>query len=367
MQLVFLFLDLARLAGAKAPLGSARQRCAGATNSLRTARSGYSSPVKFCGLCIALVLFGAGHRAWANDGGAVLLVDPPEGLEKATRTALDPWNIEIEVVSGMVLEPIMPDSSDAARALAKEHDARAVIWIGRSAKGSSLWAYDSKDDRVVVRRLSPEPPFDAASAAAVALSIKTLLRHSDVAPKEQRFGSQAPKPITITRDFRFEALGAGRYTDSEAESTQLRLGLGLAYRWHGGLEVHTQLRLGTGLEVGNDAISGHFSDLTWSAGLRYLFDVGALQVGPTAALSLHFSSIEGTLPGGANVSASRVNPSVDLGGMARYWLSERIGLGVDLQAAVLLQRQRYLVGGEPVLTLPLADWEGGVWVFLPFH
>jgi hypothetical protein len=95
----------------------------------------------------------------------------------------------------------MPDSGEAARRIAEAHSTGAVVWVSVADGGSALWIYDAAEDRIAARALAAEPPYDDATAAAVALSIKTLLRHSRVAPEPERwaaaaegFGDDLPPP-----------------------------------------------------------------------------------------------------------------------------------------------------------------------------
>src|SRR5581483_9342746 len=63
----------------------------------------------------------------------------------------------------------------------------AVAWVTTTpARQSLLWLYDAQTDQMTVRSLSVSPPFGEASAAAVALTLKTLLRSTAIAPEAER-------------------------------------------------------------------------------------------------------------------------------------------------------------------------------------
>lgn len=316
------------------------------------------------GLLFLCVLCGA-RVSGAEPAGKVVLIDPPQLLVPATKVALAPWGIGVARAPGPVPDPSMPHSSDRARDFAAEHGARAVVWISSDAHGPALWTYDRKSDRVVVRRLSPGPPTDEASAAAVALTIKTLLRHSMAAPVQERFGSRAPSP-PFAAAWHFEAQLSWRHTGGNADSEQARLGVG-ASRGGADWRVAAHLRMGTGLDVVGPGFSGAFSAVTASLELRRPWQLGPLTLGPSAGLSAHVHRIEGALRSGAEVSASRFNPSFELGGFALWWPDAAIGVGARLESSAYLRRQRYLVRGRPVLELPRADWEGGVWMVVPIR
>ena len=140
--------------------------------------------------CIALAVFSPALAASAQTvRHRVALVNPGAQLEHAVRTALEPWRIEIVVVPGPSPGATAPPSNQLARNLALAHDASAVAWVSKHRQGHALWVYDRATDHAVVRPLSFRPPFDGPTAAAVALSIKTLLRHSAAVPEGERYGA----------------------------------------------------------------------------------------------------------------------------------------------------------------------------------
>ncbi len=127
----------------------------------------------------------------------IALVNPGAELERAVRVALEPWNVRV-IVSDQSREPTAPRANQLARELALSHGASAAAWISKHGQGYALWVYDVASNRAVSRRLTTSPPFDAPAAAAVALSLKTLLRHSASAPEGERYGAvrqpEAPAP-----------------------------------------------------------------------------------------------------------------------------------------------------------------------------
>jgi hypothetical protein len=112
----------------------------------------------------------------------VILLGPPEPLERAVRAALLPWGMRIESVVRDAPPPTLPGAASSAGALARELDAKALVWLSRNADGAALWIYEASKDTIVARPI-PDTPLDRALAAALALSVKTWLRSSDQNPE----------------------------------------------------------------------------------------------------------------------------------------------------------------------------------------
>lgn len=105
-------------------------------------------------------------------------------LACALTTALDPWGIKVVGSRRPSPGSSMPSTAEAARSIAVESGARAVVWLGQDAAGFALWVYDSKANRTVARP-APEPPYEASVAAALALKVKTIVRMVGLAPKSE--------------------------------------------------------------------------------------------------------------------------------------------------------------------------------------
>jgi hypothetical protein len=112
----------------------------------------------------------------------VILLAPPEPLERAVRAALSPWGMRTESVVRDAPPPTLPGAAQSAAALARELDAQALVWLSRNADGAALWIYDASKDTIVARPI-PDTPLDRALAAALALSVKTWLRSPDQNPE----------------------------------------------------------------------------------------------------------------------------------------------------------------------------------------
>jgi hypothetical protein len=301
----------------------------------------------------------------------VVLVNPPKVLQEAAQTALTPWDTEVQAVKAKRVASSPQKALRQARMLSDQQSASIVAWISKSDGAAILWLFDAESDQLVARPIDWQDSLDEAQAASIALSLKTLLRHSRAAPEEERFGAErdapiaAPRPSATPRGLSLEAYTGLRYTRSEAETTQMRLGLGASLPLPYSLEALAQLRIGTGLSARSSEIVGHYRITSFSTGLRRLLAIGDDEVGAQLGFSMHWGRFGGTLvEGGSEVSASRLNPSIDTGLMWRRWLSRRVGLAASAEASWLLRRQRFLLRGEPIFTLPQVDWLAGVWVIV---
>ena len=117
-------------------------------------------------------------------------------LDRAIRRTLAPWSMRLEVVSARSPGSSMPISAVRARVLAEELAADALVWISESADGAALWVHDARTDSLTARA-TPTPPFDMPTAAALALSVKTVLRGAGLGPAGPDEGGEeasAPAP-----------------------------------------------------------------------------------------------------------------------------------------------------------------------------
>jgi hypothetical protein len=87
----------------------------------------------------------------------------------------------------------MPSTSVAARVIARRLGVGAVVWLARDDSGYALWVYDAERDQSVARPV-PDPPFDAAMAAALALSVKTIVRMVGLASEPTPEAAPEAKP-----------------------------------------------------------------------------------------------------------------------------------------------------------------------------
>lgn len=298
------------------------------------------------------------------------VVDLPDNLREAVEITLAAWPVVIVPVSSEDVGPTMPSTAAAARSIAAEHHAAAVVWLSSSAEGPALWVLDAEQDRVVARPLEGSPPFDDPTATAIALTIKTLLRHSLVAPEVERFGAVDDNAAPLPVPPRIVRVGVEANTGVRirlSESAELRFGVGVF--WAPGplepFELVLGIRSGLGTDVDTAELSGTFRDNTISAGGRLHLGAGPIAIMPTVTASIHLTRLDGALAvDAATVSSRRSNPSVDLGVRTAYALGA-VTLDLWIEGAVSLRRQRYLVTGVEVFDLPGFEAEVGVALTLP--
>jgi hypothetical protein len=95
----------------------------------------------------------------------VVLADPDPELARALTTALAPWHLEV------VVDANTPVDENQAQARADTGAARFVVW----RKHRDLVVFD-RDSGIAEHRDAPDGALDPVSAAAAALTVKTLMR-----------------------------------------------------------------------------------------------------------------------------------------------------------------------------------------------
>jgi hypothetical protein len=164
---------------------------------------------------VALLSSMALVRVASAETHRVAAVDPDAELARALDIALSPWGaavteVRVDRPGATVALPI-----DRARDIASATHADVVMWVSENAGRSAAWIYDVASDHASLRELSSSPPFDAATAAAVALSVKALLRFTVVAPPPERFGAAFDQP---TWAFGLSASLATHFGDQDPEA-----------------------------------------------------------------------------------------------------------------------------------------------------
>jgi hypothetical protein len=301
--------------------------------------------------CLALL-----YAAFAEgaEPRRVVVLRPDEELFRAVALSLSAWGIETSRSDAAAPAPSQPEAVEGASRISRELGVEAVVWISTAERGSLLWVYDARAGDVTTRLLAEVPPFDSAGAAAVALSVKTVLRSSVLAPPAERFGAQSPaapsEPPPAKRTFALE-LGAGGYLVAEKQAA-LRLELA-ALAWmlaSRRLGVSLEFSTGPALELENADFRGRYREIVAGASVRYRF---VREPTLSAAVSLgggaHFTSLEGTLQGELERNVRRVNPSLDTAvSVSGHWASAY--LGAALGVAYFPAYRRYLVEGQPVFS-----------------
>lgn len=311
-------------------------------------------------------------RYVSAQSGRVVLIGIDETLAAAVGVALEPWGSELVRRSG-VAPASMPGASEVGRAIASEETALAVVWISLTEDGAALWVYDADADRTLARGLLSPPPYDDATAAAIALTLKTLLRHSTVAPLAERAvvpepappphppppppppPPRPPPPEPHGRLVRLElAVGALGLATDVVDAVEPRIALALGFfpaELDGVLGVALRVRTGPGIGFEADATRGRFTDTWIAAEIRLRGHVDRVSLGGGLAGGTVLSTLDASLA--PDVAASRVAAA------ALGVLDLEAGVRVDASLAFHLRggvglvgpADRFVVREQPVLVV----------------
>jgi hypothetical protein len=330
----------------------------------------------------------------------VAFVDPTANVLDAVTVALSPWGLRVVSVSAPTPPTELGPATTMAREVARDHDASAVVWVApaRGGGGASLWLFDSQTAQTMIRPLSQSPPFDDASAAALALTVKTLLRSTTVAPVQERVpeasgtssasapstapsassgsvapatsGSSGPPPLApsaaILRPetgpqaaphaWRAEALVMVRVPTGAEDTLAPRAALAISWwppAWREHLGFGLEGRAGTSLDVTSPRFAGSFSDTGVGLTVRGAVAVAPLWLEVDADPSLQVTSLTGAeIATGLASSIMRADPSFDLALVPQLALGARLRLGLFVGLEALLRTQRYVLDGDVVLRVP---------------
>jgi hypothetical protein len=304
------------------------------------------------------------------EGRPVLVIGGGPSFRDAMTVALSPWDLRVVPLDAPPPRPSMPRAADEARALVARSGASGLVWVATDEGEPSLWVYDASTDQVVTRRISTPPPFDAPTAAAAALSVKTLLRSSTVAPREERLGalpvqaSVAPPDVDASAAdraasgafartaLRAELEGAGRAIASQLDA---RASLGVS-AWVGArrdVGFALALSFGPGLSVDAARFSGRFAEVGVSPSARLRVPFGERFVlEPRVGMSVHGTSIDGVAVLTARpASASRLDASLDAAVALELVPTRTFGVALDVGASAMLRYQRYVVESDDIFEL----------------
>jgi hypothetical protein len=315
-------------------------------------------------LLALVVLLAAGGAA--AEAQRIVVLQPDDELFRAISLSLSPWNVESTRSDALPPHASQPEAVERASQLARELRVQAVVWTSRAERGSVLWVFDARGGGITTRMLAETPPFDSAAAAAVALSVKTMLRSSVVAPPAERFGARpaAPPPEALPSE-RALALelgaGAGWIADRGAGLALDLAALAWLNRTRR-LGVSVEFVFGPSLPIENESYRGSYRELVTRAKASWRWIHGP-RVSAQLSLggALHWGKLEGTLVvSSSERSVRRMNPSLDAGTSLNLYVSSATYLGASLGVGYVPAQQRYLVEGRPIFTSsPLSLGLGG--------
>lgn len=281
---------------------------------------------------LLLVLLAATARA--APPARVLVADPDPELVRAIDTSLAPWRITVIAEAGV------PDEAHA-HARADAVDAQFIVWRDRD----QLIVYD-REQGTSERRTARAGAFDPVSAAAAALTVKTMLRLPPLAdtPVETDPGlvvtASLPNPSSGL-ELRMQ-LGVGARLARGSQTDLAGRGL-LAVLVRPtpalGLRIGIAGDLNTSSEVSRSGFKGAWSDWAVLGVVTWGWSVGRLEIGPSLGVGVSRSHLEGE----SNMTPrteSATLPVLRAGGSVR-WPIGGWSIGASLDADLVLGTPTY--------------------------
>jgi hypothetical protein len=296
-------------------------------------------------VCVARTTQAASRRL-------ALITNDPE-LTRSVSIALTPWGVDTVPLNQNSLGAALPDAAEHAADLARHSHFDTVVWISTAEQVSVLWVYDATSDEVSTRVFSGMPPLPSSVAASVALSLKTLLRATVVAPEAERFGA-APRTDTKRDHLQLQSGIDVRFF--AARSTDWRIAMSGLW-WlrppPRGIGVNFEISASPGVTVATEGFSGQFRDIGVAPSLLWYITLSErLSVAFRVGGGGHATVLNGTVvPTGSAVAPERFNVTFDAGALLDFIPSRGVHLAVGATGSYLAVSRRYLVNGVSVLEL----------------
>jgi hypothetical protein len=325
-----------------------RERCA--------SLFGRSALLAFVAFALVLVSSSSARAAARR----IALLHAGVELTRSVSLALYPWDIGVVEIDEPTPDATAPDAIARARSIARRHDADAIAWIERTDESATLWFFDATDSSLHSHPVPPSPQEDPAQLAAIALTLKTLVRGT---PWESRIPTVVREHKTSGWESHLELDVLARAPVSGA-SGEPRLGLWVS-EWYGTSRWMLGAALGTsaGLGVTSESATSHASlqDIDVRGSLRARLGLGRLfLLEPKLGVTAHVerASVTTTTPADTQ-TFTRVDPSFDVG-LALGWLvTQSFAWSIGIEALESLSYQRWLEGQEVVFA-PSPLWlQGG--------
>jgi hypothetical protein len=312
-------------------------------------------------LGLALVLStasaqGAGRRI-------ALLQGDPE-LQRALALALAAWDVETIPLDARLSDDLDAQVRAEAAELARSLHLEGIVWVSLTSQGSRLAVFDAHTGELTLRSLAERPPFASATAASLALSVKTALRPSVEIAIEQPLQSRpapsppSPKPtrpafVPVARSQRVSLRGILGVDWLAQKKGEARLGLATTL-WLGPrrqLGAAMRLSLGSGVDVETPELSGRYRDFALGLGGEWRWlTAGAVSSAFGLGAALRAAILDGGLSDGSQFAIKRYNPSLDADFRLDVRVADGLFLGLDLSTCFFLNHQRFLVLGRPVFS-----------------
>lgn len=298
----------------------------------------------FVALCVSTAA-AAGKRR-------IAVLKPDDQLLRAISIALSPWDVDTTRSDTPLPGPSQPEAVRTATLLANQLGVEALVWVTHAEQGALLWVFDNRGE-VTTRALVAAPPFDSAAAAAVALSVKTILRSSAVAPPDER--GEAAATTVHAEHVAATEFGVGvRFLGEDDLELRLELAAVLWLARARRLGASLELSWGPGVPIDDPNYRGRYREFVAGAKARVrVLDFRRISAIVSLGGAAHWATLEGTLGTSAGMSSSsvsRLNASLDLQTSLSLRVTRGAYLGASLGAAYVPAYQRYLVEGRPIFS-----------------
>jgi len=312
------------------------------------------------------------------DPHRVALVRGDDELFRQLSLALQAWEVETLPLDVAPPAATQPEAMNQATGLSRQLGLDGVVWVTDAPQGSLLWVYDARSGEITTRVIEARPPFGSATAAGLALSVKTTLKASvepSPTPPPRPTPALQPTP-TLSPQPRTER---PRRTAPRAQALALldaqvvaRASIRAWYSVHSAIWLGPSRRVGVGLRLGlgsvvplkSELFNGDFHELAFgpTGGLRVTVSTRLLTQAFVGA-TLHAVELGGARKSdGRRVEMMRYDVSLDGGAQLQFRLAKGTLIGLQLGVAYFLGYQRYLVEGQPVFSPLRLQPSGGVHV-----
>jgi len=300
---------------------------------------------------IACLLVLLTATALAAPPARVLVADPDPELVRAIKKALAPWKIAV------VVDSAPTEALALARGTAV--DAQFVVWRA----DSQLVVFD-RTEGTSERRGSRAGALDPVSAAAAALTVKTMLRLPPLAQESAAARTPAAKLTTESSpttgdagtELRLQVGVGGRLASGSQSEVGGRAMLAVLVRPMParGLRIGIAGDLGTSTSVDREGFEGTWSNWAALAIVSWSWPVRGFELSPALGVGIsrsHLESIKGSM-------AREESDTMSLfrAGVAVRWPIGRWSLGVSLDADLVPGAPTYTkdqgMSGKPVFEVP---------------
>jgi DNA-binding NarL/FixJ family response regulator len=327
-------------------------------------------------LTLPAVLAASQARAAAGPRRLVTIERSPL-VDRSLARALSAWTMDVIVVDAPTPPADGPEAVAEGRTIARAHDVEAVAWLVDAGDARTLVLYDAGADRILSREVGGGE-IDESTAAAIALSLKSMLRAMAPSPSPESVPKAAVAPPPAPSE------------DRAADSLRLEVGAGMRARPADRLRFDPSAGAGVvwwpkGLR-GRLGAEAHL-DVAWSQWdapseiSTRTWDFGVSAFAHTRLTPARRFAIDFALGGGVHVTQMSVFGATAPSASFTYAdpvletsLAPSLALGsgveIGLRAGVLLWllRQEYSLRGRYVdSALGPAEASGGVVVGAPLY